>query len=391
MQYEKAIQIRDARHERLAGAIEQGKQDAQGFFQRMLRETPKDYLVNTGELNFDVRNGRIYVQGQQNEWLLHRHAVSQMVQKTGILTTAVANKMVEAATQDDRWGRDLLLHNLRTIFRKTERERVLLRTVPTPGGPEEVRGFLSDKYRRMDTVPIMDQFAETAMDEFGAVPISVRDGYGRHFQSNYYHDTKVGLTLFLPYVFNPIDSMQQEFLIIGIMVQNSDFGASALSVSLIAMRIICMNLMITQNELRKVHLGARLPEDIRFGDDTYAADTKTMALAVRDITRTLMADSRINAYTNRIGVAGTQQVNPDELFTQLRTSGGLLKKEAEEISKLYNTSDIELMPAGQTVWRATNAISRFANIMEETGNKERAVELRQTAGQVIDKQIQVAA
>lgn len=373
------------------GWKDEGKRDAMAFFQRLEDEHPWDKIVNTGDLDFDIRGGRIYVNDKADEWLLHRNAVNQMVAKTGILTGAVADKMIDAVRdlgdgQEDRWGRELLLHNLRTIFHKSDRDRVLLRAVKL-GEVPEARGFLSDKYRRMSCGPILTTFAQTAMSEFGAVPMHIRDGK-RNFNANYYHDTKVGFSMFLDNVFEPVNG---EVLAIGLMVQNSDFGSAALTVRLVMIRIWCTNLAITQDELRKVHLGTRLSEDIQFSEETYRKDTETMASAIKDIVRTLLGADRINAYVDRIRRAAEQKVeDPRKLFEALRGQGHLLKAEATEIGKLFNEPEIEMMPAGQSIWRASNAISLFANKLEDEGKKERAVELRHAAGIVLDKYVEDA-
>lgn len=359
--------------------IEGGKTDAMQFLQRLEAETPVDFLVNTGDLGFDIRGGEIYLNNGKEEWTLHRHAVGQMVAKTNILSTAVADKMIEATRDGEPWGRDLLLHNLRTIFQKTDRDRVLLRSIRTPNGLE-VRAFLSDKYRRLSCGPILTSFASTGMQEFDAVPIRTDS----RFQANYFHDTKLGFSLWLPMIFEPV---QNEILLIGMMVQNSDFGNGALTVRMMVIRIWCTNLMITMDELRKGHLGTRLSEDIRFSNETYRLDTETMCSAIKDITRTLFSPARVNGYLDGIRIAAEKKLDdPKRVFEGLRTGGHLLKAEAAEIVKLFNEPEIEMMPPGQTVWRASQAISLFANKTEENGQKERAVELRHVAGMLVDKE-----
>jgi hypothetical protein len=365
------------------GWIQGGKADARDFLQRLQDEYPVDAIVRTNDLRFDL-NGRQYLVADQRsgrEWRLHRNAVAQMVGRTGILTQRVADKMISAENdQDGTWGRELLLHNLRTIFKRTDRERVLVRAVPLADGTLEARGFLSDKYRRMSCGPIIQAFAETAMGDFGAVPLRVEER--RKFNPSYYHDVRVGFSLALPYIFEPVNN---EILILGLSIQNSDFGAGALTVRMFCLRIWCTNLMVTKDELRKVHLGSRLAEDIRFSQQTYDLDTQTMASTVRDIVRTLFASARVNGYMGAIRAANEDKVEPGKLFERLRKGGHILKDEAKEISALFLEPDVEMMPAGQTAWRAANAISLFANNLEDAGNAERAVEIRHTAGLVLDK------
>lgn len=384
--YNAVVENSDPRYQELASFIDAGREQAGHLFHNLERNIPRDFLVNTGDLGFSIRdNGRVCVRTKENEFLLHQHAVSQMVGKTGILTGRVADKMGSAANKEGSWGRDLLLHNLRTIFRESERDRVLIRAVNTDQGPE-VRGFLSDRYRRMNSGPIFQAFAEAAQ-QYDAVPVYIpgKNRYGTSFV----HDVRVGFSMFLPHIFRPIDSMRDELLIIGLTIMNSDFGAGALSVSFQVMRIWCRNLMVTKDELRKVHLGARLTGDIQFGEDTYNSDTTTMALAIRDIVKGLLGPVNVGVLMKRIKKTAETEIDADGTLENLRKGGHLLKGEAEDIKKIYNSAEVELLPPGNTAWRASNAISLFANQIEAGGNAERALDMREAAGVILDEKLKL--
>jgi len=63
------------------------------------------------------------------------------------------------------WGRELLAYNLQTVFnRSLQNKRYLLRSLQ-----QEVRGFLSDSYRRIDSRPVVEALA-MAVQENGALP-----------------------------------------------------------------------------------------------------------------------------------------------------------------------------------------------------------------------------
>jgi hypothetical protein len=63
------------------------------------------------------------------------------------------------------WGRELLAHNLQTVFhRRFQKKLYLLRSLQ-----QEVRGSLSDSYRRIDSRPVVEAFA-TVVQEKGALP-----------------------------------------------------------------------------------------------------------------------------------------------------------------------------------------------------------------------------
>jgi len=382
----------DSKKAKFGAMLEGGKAQARNFFTRLQDELPKDKPLNTKKMEFDVRDNRIILRdgngnGDKQEWFLHKNALSQMVTKTDVLTGGVADKMFDCFSKDEEgniepWGQELLLHNLRTIYSKTERERVLIRIVQTPadkeqGRPGEIRGFLSDRYRRLNSAPIIEAFAAAAK-KFDCVPLVNHP----KFRATYYTDIKIGFSMFLPMVFEPVPG---EVIVIGIMVESSDYGAGALTVRLICQRITCTNLAIMRDELRKVHLGTRLSEDINFSRETYESDTKTMALAVADITNALINPERINRQIATIQAAASEKVDAQKLYQDLRRNGFLLKADAESVSRLYAEADVELMPPGNTLWRASNALSLFANTLEEDGHTDRALDVRHAAGFVLDE------
>lgn len=357
--------------------IDAGKDRAVSFFENLEDNHPQDYLVETRNISFDVDGGRIKMSTNQNEWFLHKHALNQMIFKTGVLTQGVSDKMI---CRGD-WGQELLLHNLHTIFDHNQSARTLVRVVQTKkdievGSPGEVRGFLSDRFNRLDSRPIFTKFAEEA-NTLGCVPVVTNNRYS----PIYNHDIKVGFAMFLPHVFEPVAN---EVMIIGLEIANSDFGGAAVTVRKVMIRLVCTNMMVRQDELRKVHLGAKLPDNIELSADTYRLNTEAMSSTVKDVVKGLLNPKVVNDEMSLIRRAASEEIDAQKLFSDLRKGGNFNKKEEKEIVGLYNSADISLMPAGQSVWRASNAISLFANRCDDESKKERATELRQVAGQVLD-------
>ena len=109
------------------------------------------------------------------------------------------------------WGRELLAHNLQTVFnRRFQSKRYLLRSLQ-----QEVRGFLSDSYRRIDSRPVVEAFA-IAVEEKGALPYE-----------GYVTDTRIAIQAMMPEVYEPVPG---EVVAYGLSLENSDFGNGALSV-----------------------------------------------------------------------------------------------------------------------------------------------------------------
>ena len=102
------------------------------------------------------------------------------------------------------WGRELLAHNLITVFaNRAPTARYLLRSLSG-----ELRGFLSDRYRRLDSRPTIEAFT-SAVQRKGALPY---DGYVTN--------TKVAVEAIMPEVYVPIPG---EMVAYEFSLENSGF------------------------------------------------------------------------------------------------------------------------------------------------------------------------
>ena len=240
------MESKTAAHHKLELLIEKGRATAGSVVEHVMKNQPEDRLVRSSDLSFVANAGSTEVAvsvphgaGAQTQTTqsLHRNALTQMAQATDLPL-----KFVDALQQTGAsWGRELLAHNLNTIFQqRMPKHRYLIRSLGS-----QVRGFLSDRYRRLDSRPIVEAFA-TAVQQKGAFPYA-----------GYVTDTKIALQAIMPEVYEPIPG---ELVAYGLSLENSDFGNGALSVRAYLLRIWCSNLAITQEEMRQVHLGKRLDE-----------------------------------------------------------------------------------------------------------------------------------
>jgi hypothetical protein len=259
-----------------------------------------------------------------------------------------------------QWGAELVAENLNRIYHNGNGARYLTRSVKN-----EVRGFLSDSYRRLDSRPIVDQFIQ-AVATFGAVPL---DGYAL--------ETKIAVKAVLPYVFEPVP---HEVMIFGVALENSDFGQGALSLRTFVERLWCTNRAISTEDLRKIHLGARLGEDLQLSQRTYDLDTQTMASAAQDIVQRSLAAENVNEYMGLIEKANTEKIDPKNVMGFLKKN--LRKGEVDAVVEAFNSPEVEMLPPGSTTWRMSNAISWIANTkVEDEGRK---LEVMKVAGAMLD-------
>ena len=142
---------------KLNKAIEAGRASAVSVIERIQNEIPDDKIVRTDRLVFADRRrahgSRRGKQGRQSGrsrivGTLHRNALGQLAARAD-MPLAFASTL---QGQGD-WGRELLADNFNRIFAHVTSQRVLTRAVKG-----EIRGVLSDSYRRMDSRPDHREF-----------------------------------------------------------------------------------------------------------------------------------------------------------------------------------------------------------------------------------------
>lgn len=357
------MESKTAAAHKLEQLIAQGRARAGAVIDHVMNNQPTDRLLPGANLSFEAEDeDGVQVSiadsaGGTIRQRLHRHAIQQMAQ-----TTDLPLKFIDGLLNtSEQWAKELLAHNLDMIFaNRFRRQRYLLRSVQG-----EVRGFLSDRYRRLDSRPIIEAFASEVQRK-GALPYN-----------GYVTDTKVAIQAIMPEVYEPVPG---ELVAYGLSLENSDFGNGALSVRAYLLRIWCSNLAITQEEMRQVHLGRRLDESMIYSQRTYDLDAETTVSALRDVIGTQLNADALHSRMESIRQANATTLDPNATKETLKKL--LLKSETEDVIEAYNSPDTYNLPAGNTSWRLSNAISWVAG---KTEDSERKLELMKVAGDVLPK------
>lgn len=359
----------------LEETIHKTQKSAMTVMEKVQNETPLDCLLDSAETEFAVdgtkdsvailmgprdRQGSNYFRSP-----LHKNGLDQVSERAGIPGTYV-NRLLERP-----YGRELIVENLSRIYREEENKKLLVRRV---GG--QVRGVLSNAFKRMDSGPIIDSFAGACRD-IGAVPV---EGVGG--------DLRWAIKAILPMVFQPSKKPGTEELIaFGIQLSNSDFGKGTLSINAFMTRVVCTNYATLEQVLRETHLGKRLSDDIEFSKETYKADTQAQVLAVRDMVKGILAPPKVNALVERIGKSLEERIDPKNAWAELPKMG-LLKGEIDKVKELFLDGGVEMLPVGTTKARLANAVSWFA---KSAATAERRLELEEVAGQILLPPVKAAA
>jgi hypothetical protein len=358
------MESKTAAYHKLETLIERGRTTASNVVDYVMNNQPNDRLAQAGQMDFqlDSDSGQLlvsypdrYAASGKLVQKLHRNALSQMAG-----TANLSMKFVDSLQNGTgRWGTELLDHNLNMIFRnRFPRQRHLLRSLR-----QEVRGFLSNKYRRLDSRPIVEAFA-TAVQKKGAMPYN-----------GYVTDTKIAIQAIMPEVYEPVPG---ELVAYGISLENSDFGNGALSLRAYLLRIWCSNLAITEEEMRQIHLGKRLDESMLYSDRTYELDAKATVSALRDVIESTFDADSLKSRMESIREANEQAIESQQAKESLRRL--LQKGESEAAAQAFESQDTYNLPAGNTKWRLSNAISWIAG---QTKDEERKLDLMKIAGEVL--------
>lgn len=292
--------------------------------------------------------------------VMHKHALEQAASRVDIPVTFV-NRFL-----NEEYGGELITDALNTVYRHRGEEKFLVRS-----SNQEIRGVLSDTYRRMDSGPILDEFAKTCQD-IGAVPI---EGIGGQL--------RFSVKALIPKIYTiGKQPGNEEVFAFGVALSNSDFGCGALSLQFFLWRIWCSNTATREDSLRKVHLGKRLAENIEYAQETYLADTKAMSLMVRDHVRGVLSPPRIDEAIAALETAMETSVDPKKFFER----GGELEKlkltkaEVASARETFNNGDITVLPRGTSVARMSQAVAWLA----QSATPERRLELERVAGVIME-------
>lgn len=291
------------------------------------------------------------------ERCLHTNAIQQLASKTN-----VPKKFIDSLLGSGHWGAELIAHNFNEILHNSNGSKYLIRSIGN-----ETRAFLSDRYRRIDSRPLVDAFAAESQN-FGLQPF---EGFAL--------DTTIRIRGIIPVIFEPYPG---EFIAFGLQWKNSDFGVGGHELGFYSLRPVCLNGAVGESVLRQVHLGSRLQDDIEYSAETYRLDTMANISALRDVVRAALNPANIDLQCEVIRTAHEKKINPKEAKEMLQAR--LTRSDADEVIEAYTSADIEMMPAGNSVYRLSNALSWVANLKRDS-EPEKSLELQQFAGEIMPK------
>lgn len=312
-------------------------------------------------ITFDGNGEHLAMNMPDGQFSLHDNAIAQLADRMG-----VPQRYLRTLAQGEAWSRQLAAHLLNEHSGWTQRTRVLVRTVG-----QQVRGVLSDSYRRLNSVQILTAFVEEA------------GGQGAVISDAYMNDTKVWAETILPQpLVVPTAKNGDVVIFAGARFSTSDYGDGAVDMRAFLLNGACLNGMVRESVMKQVHLGSKLPDNIALSQQTYEYDTKTTVSAVRDLTRGLFSPETIRQKAYEIQGASEMEVDLEREVKKLTKEGWLLKAEGQEVEKLLMKNDPnDGVQGGATLWKLTQAITAHARDL----SPERSRELHELSGHLLNR------
>lgn len=338
---------------RLHQDIERARGLATHAIQRIYEDIPEDRIATASQLNFGYRDG-LMVRCEETWEKVNPWALEQMAQAVNLRKDYLQGLL----TSDAAWAQELAIHTLNEFFQHRE-SRHLLRSVRG-----EVRGFLSPRYQRRHPGQLLEGFLE-ACKRHGLLAYEAWCSSTRH-----------GARAMLDRIIEPVTN---EPIGVGVYYGESPYGKGATEISVSIQRMFCTNQAIIEQNLRAAHIGGNLPEDISWSEDTYKADTRLILTKIQDLIEGSVSARALDKLVARIRLAHTKKLDPAK-FQRFLTEN-FTKTNAAQISEIYRTGGVEMLPPGDTHWRASNALSYFAQ--NPTLTDEESIDIQKLAGKLL--------
>jgi len=329
-------------------------------------EKIRDFLVPTQEIHITAEENPSLVmdnRGAIETFQINENAHRQIAERIGV-----------PYKYYDRMRRtypELLAENVNGWFTKEPEER-MLRTL---GGT--ARAFLSNKYRRIDNLDLLQAVYPVIqeMDGVSVVSCEVTESH-----------------LYLQMVTDKVSTevAKGDIIQAGFIISNSEIGLGAVSVQPLLYRLVCTNGMVcNENGHKRYHTGKRIDIEDNFElytDNTKLLDDMAYFAKVQDVVRAAVDETRFNQQVIAMQKAIGVEINPmtiTHVVEELGKTCLLTRPEQEAVVQNFllgdTTSDGNHI-AHFNQFGLSNAITKTANTAPDY---ERAVELEKIGGNIL--------
>lgn len=303
---------------------------------------------------------------ENNDYLFHQNALQQYCSKVGF-PMDYYNRIVGSS-----WGRSIATLAFNEHLSHFPKERSLLRSVKRSDGRNEVRGFLSDKYKRLETGQIFNSLLNSML---------VVDNRSFIFDA-YVSDTRSWIDIMLPELFHmSTENNGTVYFVMGVRMSSSDFGDGAFQIQTYMLNIVCSNGMTRTTAMREVHLGAKLPENISFSDRTHRLETDLTSSKVKDICSQSFSREVVQEQLSSLYESTNIKIDPKNELAKIKDFS---KEEKKLIEDELIANEPEHGVEGQnTVWKLSQAMTFVGQSLGERRQRE----IEEIAGTYVNSKI----
>ena len=330
------------------------------------REARTDLIANTKNLMVNSTRGTNLISVATDNDVLS-YAVSEVAHRQIAERLNIPYKYYERMRLDYP---ELLDQNINGWLARTPEKR-MLRTLDG-----KLRAFLSDRYRRLDNLELVDHVLPVLAEMKGCDIVSC-DVTETHLYLKIINKALKTEVI-------PGDVVQA-----GFVISNSEIGLGALKVEPLVYRLICKNGMISKDYSHKKYHTGRQVEDTDnayelYSDATIEADDKAYFLKVQDIVRAAVDETKfaLTVYKLRASMEISTANNPVETVEILGDRYLLNKNERGSILRHF------IMGNDLSHYGLVNDVTRASQDIEDYN---RATELERIGGVLLEDGINAAS
>ena len=346
--------------------MKQGFKNVQELYLKLeeQRDHRKDIIADTRSLVMNTTSGLSTISVSTGNDIL-AYSVSDVAHRQ------IADRLGVPFKYYDRMRLEypaLLDQNINGWLQKQPEKR-MLRTLDG-----RLRAFLSDRYRRLDNLELVDHVLPVIAQMKGC-SIESCDITETHLYMKVINKTmKAELT--------PGDVVQA-----GFVISNSEIGLGALKVEPLVYRLVCRNGMISKDLAHKKYHAGRQVEDTDaayelYSDETLAADDKAYFLKVQDIVSAAVDEARFSLTVDKMRASMNVPTgdNPVKTVEVLGDKYILNKTERATILRQF------IMSNDYTAFGLVNAVTRCS---QDIPDYNRATELERLGGTLLDESVKL--
>jgi hypothetical protein len=306
------------------------------------KENSLDLIVDGSTLKAipDENDGIRLAIPEYGEYLFTNWAHGQLADKLGIPRKYYERMKTKGKSE-------LLAENINAWL--GERERRLIRILDG-----KIRAILSDRYRMMDNYDLLF----LALDEFR-----------RKETVEIYRADLTETMLYLKAIDRTLTaSIKADDIVFGgLILRNSEVGASAFRVEPFILRKVCENGLILEHSLKKVHLGRQQETgEIDWSDETRMLEDKAFWSKVRDVIKATFDGRIFESWIKRLR---------ESVWVGIEKPVKVVEKIAESLEFSEEKKNQLLMYFSEhTKYDLVNAVSRLARDMKDTDEQVRLEE-----------------